>query len=250
MRQTILLADDSSTIQRLVTQTFADADFEIVSVSNGDAAIKKFEDIRPSVVLADIYMPGKNGYEVCTYVKNHPSRSATPVVLLVGAFDAFDEEVGKQAGAAASIIKPFEPRALVELVRSVLPQEGTEVQESRQDVRQEARPDVLDEVPAMTRHQSSTVPESITIPEPHPPASGAPPMGAEESDLLGLSSIFQEPQGFHAASTGISEEEIERIADRVIQRLSVQVIEDIAWDIVPDITEKIVREELKRIDES
>jgi response regulator RpfG family c-di-GMP phosphodiesterase len=196
------------------------------------------------VVLADIYMPGKNGYEVCTYVKNHPSRGATPVVLLVGAFDAFDEEIGKQAGAAASIIKPFEPRALVELVRSVLPQEGTEVQETRQDARQETRPEVVDEVLAVAQHQSATVSH------PQPVVSGTPAIVADESDLLGLSSIFQEPQAGQVASTGISEEEIERIADRVIQRLSVQVIEDIAWDIVPDITEKIVREELKRIDES
>src|SRR3989442_13288508 len=88
MRRTILLADDSPTIRRLVTQTFADANFKIVEVSNGDAAIKTFEEVRPSVVLADIYMPGKNGYEVCTYIRNHPTLSAVPVVLLVGAFDA------------------------------------------------------------------------------------------------------------------------------------------------------------------
>ena len=98
MRRTILLADDSPTIRKLVTQTFADSDFDVVSVSNGDAAIKTFEEKRPSVVLADIYMPGKNGYEVCRYIRNHSELSATPVVLLVGAFDAFDEETAKQSG--------------------------------------------------------------------------------------------------------------------------------------------------------
>ena len=80
MKRLILLADDSLTIQRLVTQTFADGQFEVVSVSNGDAAIRKFEEVRPDVVLADIYMPGKNGYEVCSYIKNHPQLSGTPVV--------------------------------------------------------------------------------------------------------------------------------------------------------------------------
>ena len=80
MQKTILLADDSPTIRRLVTQTFADADFEIVSVNNGDAAIKTFEEMRPSVVLTDIYMPGKNGYEVCSYIRRHPELNATPVV--------------------------------------------------------------------------------------------------------------------------------------------------------------------------
>src|SRR6516162_5047069 len=120
MRKTILLADDSPTIRRLVTQTFADADFKIVEVSNGDAAIKAVEEVRPNLVLTDIYMPGKNGYEVCTYVRSHSVLSATPVILLVGAFDAFDEETAKQAGATANIKKPFEPKALVELVTSVL----------------------------------------------------------------------------------------------------------------------------------
>ena len=90
MKRVILLADDSPTIQRLVAQMFVDANFEIVSVSNGDAAIRKFEELKPSVVLADIYMPGKNGYEVCAYVKKHAERSDTPVILLAGAFDAFD----------------------------------------------------------------------------------------------------------------------------------------------------------------
>ena len=206
MKRKILLADDSPTIQRLVKQTFEDADFEIVSVSNGEAAIKKFEEIHPSIVLADIYMPGKNGYEVCQYIKQHQTLSGTPVVLLVGAFDAFDEEKAKEAGAASNITKPFEPSSLVELVTTVLAE---------------------------------------------PPEETVPPAEAKEEDLFGLEEIFTEEKPAEAAPQGgISDEEIDRIADRVIQRLTTQVIENIAWDIVPDITEKIVREELKRIDES
>ena len=221
MRRTILLADDSPTIRRLVTQTFADGNFDIVEVSNGDAAIKALEEVRPSVVLADIYMPGKNGYEVCAYVRNHPKLNAIPVVLLVGAFDAFDEDTAKQAGATANITKPFEPGALIELVRSILPPEDEEAEET-----------VL-----------------AALSQPAPPEAGAYPVVGE--DLLGLETIFKdEPLPSEAGSGAISEEDIDRIADRVIQRLSAQVIESIAWDIVPDITEKIVREELKRIDES
>src|SRR5437762_905452 len=123
MRRTILFADDSPTIRKLVTQTFADGDFDVVSVSNGDAAIKALEEKQPSVVLADIYMPGKNGYEVCNYVRNHPQMRTTPVILLVGAFDAFDEDTAKKSGATANITKPFEPGSLIELVMSVLPTE-------------------------------------------------------------------------------------------------------------------------------
>src|SRR4029453_10195104 len=128
MRRTILLADDSPTIRRLVTHTFADANFQIVEVNNGDAAIKSFAEGRPSVVFADIYMPGKNGYQVCAYIRSHEELNRTPVVLLVGAFEVFDEDTAKQAGATASITKPFEPAALIELVTSILQQADGESQ--------------------------------------------------------------------------------------------------------------------------
>ena len=120
MRRTILVADDSPTIQRLVTETFADAEFDIVSVSNGEAAIRKIEEIHPAVILADVYMPGKDGYELCAYMRRHASLSSTPVILLAGAFDVFDEDAARETGAASTITKPFEPQALVDLVSSVL----------------------------------------------------------------------------------------------------------------------------------
>src|SRR5262245_7849787 len=207
MRRTILLADDSPTIRKLVTQTFADGDFDVVSVSNGDAAIKALEEKKPSVILADIYMPGKNGYEVCGYVRSHPQLKATPVVLLVGAFDAFDEATAKQSGATANITKPFEPGSLIELVMSLLPAASKET-------------------------------------EPQTPSG----QSGDDADLLGLNEIFKKGQAPPAAPTAasITEEEIDRIADRVIQKLSTQIIENIAWEVVPDITEKIVREELKK----
>jgi CheY-like chemotaxis protein len=121
VKRLILLADDSSTIQRLVSQTFAGGEFDVVCVSNGDAAVRKFEEVRPDVVLADIYMPGKNGYEVCAAIKKHAEMGDTPVVLLAGAFDAFDHETANQVGAVAHITKPFEPQALVNLVTSLAP---------------------------------------------------------------------------------------------------------------------------------
>src|SRR5438094_4884563 len=130
MKPKILIADDSPTIRRLVTQTFADGSFENVEVSNGGAAIQTFDEARPSIVLADIYMPGKNGYEVCSYVRSHATLRATPVVLLVGAFDAFDEGMAQGAGATANITKPFEPAALIDLGKSLVSAGGRTVPEA------------------------------------------------------------------------------------------------------------------------
>ncbi len=234
MRRTILLADDSPTIQRLVTSTFADGDYEIVSVSNGEAAVRKIEEIHPHVVLADIYMPGKNGYEVCSYVREHDVLSDIPVVLLVGAFDAFDEERARTIGANAHITKPFEPQALITLVESVLPPPESD------DLVAEEKTIIV---------PPAAIPESAPAPALSPAADRREPVHHED-DLLGLESLFPEPVPEpQSAAAAVTEQDIDRIADRVIQRLSAQVIESIAWEIVPDITEKIVREEIKRTNE-
>ncbi len=121
MKRTILLADDSPTIQRLVAQTLDGGSFELVSVNNGDAAVEKFDEFRPSAVLADIFMPGKNGYEVCSFVKGHPALDQTPVILLVGAYEAYDEDEATRVGANGRITKPFEPQQLLDMVTSMVP---------------------------------------------------------------------------------------------------------------------------------
>jgi len=234
MRRTILVADDSPTIRRLVTQIFADANFRIIEVNNGDAAIKTFEEVRPSVVLADIYMPGRNGYQVCDYVRSHPQLGQTPVILLVGAFDAFDDDAAKKAGATASITKPFQPSVLIDLVTSILPADSPVDSPA-------AEPPAVQSIstfePVLERTAAAASPAPVAV--------STVPEVAEPEDLLGLGSIFKD-ETKAASGTMMTEQDIDRIADRVIQRLSTKVIESIAWDVVPDITEKIVREELKR----
>lgn len=192
MKRLILLADDSPTIQRLVAQMFAGGEFDVVSVSNGDAAVRKFEEVHPDLVLADIYMPGKNGYEVCAAIKKHPELSDTPVVLLAGAFDAFDEGAAKQAGAAAHITKPFEPQALLNLVSSLAPKGSAR---SRPAVERPAPQEKEEKVAARTAEKlassspaaPATVeePEHAPLPQPEPAlerltlVSSEPPAAAE-----------------------------------------------------------------------
>ena len=116
MKRTILLADDSPTIQRLVTQTFAEGEFEIVSVSNGDAAVKKFEELRPELVLADIYMPGKNGYDVCAEMKGDPALHEIPVVMLTSSRESRDVEECYALGVNSYIVKPVDFESFVAAV--------------------------------------------------------------------------------------------------------------------------------------
>lgn len=122
MGRKILLADDSITIQKVVNLTFSDEGIEVVTVGNGELAIRKLADVRPDIVLADIYMPGKNGYEVCEYVKTNPQFAHLPVLLLVGAFEPFDQSEAARVKADGHLTKPFESRALVATVTRLLAQ--------------------------------------------------------------------------------------------------------------------------------
>jgi CheY-like chemotaxis protein len=259
MRQTILLADDSPTIQRLVNQTFADTRFDVVTVNNGDAAIRKFDEIEPDVVLADIYMPGKNGYEVCAHVRSHATLSSTPVILLVGAFDAFDDAIATRAGAAAHITKPFEPRALVELVTSTAPKVAKASKTVNEDPSAKAVEPVIPESVKTVETVETLAEVETTAPIPaEKPAekeiqpvvetASDPVIMAESSDLLGLAHLFppEVATGQGKVAAHLTDEEIDKIADRVIRKLSAQVVESIAWDVVPDIAAKILRDELKK----
>jgi CheY-like chemotaxis protein len=122
MPTTLLLADDSVTIRMVVGISFANEDVTLVTVDNGDDALARAREIRPDIVLADVVMPGMNGYEVCEAIKSDPQLRHTPVLLLTGTFEAFDEGRAARAGADGHITKPFEARALVEQVNARLAQ--------------------------------------------------------------------------------------------------------------------------------
>jgi CheY-like chemotaxis protein len=108
MPRHLLLADDSVTIQKVVGITFAAEDFTVTTVDNGEDALARAREQRPDVILADVVMPRRNGYELCEAVKSDPALSGVPVLLLAGAFEAFDEARAKAVRADGHIGKPFE----------------------------------------------------------------------------------------------------------------------------------------------
>lgn len=120
MGKTLLLADDSVTMQKVVGITFANEDIELVVVDNGDAALERSREIRPDIVLADVGMPGLNGYELCEALKQESDLRHVRVILLTGTFDTYDEDRARAVGADAHVSKPFEAQALVEQVHTLL----------------------------------------------------------------------------------------------------------------------------------
>lgn len=120
MAKKILLADDSITIQKVISITFASEDYDLIIVGDGDAAIKKAKEEKPDLVMADVAMPGKTGYEVCESLKNDPELGNIPVILLAGTFEPLNKEEAKKVKADDSIIKPFESQELIDKVRELL----------------------------------------------------------------------------------------------------------------------------------
>lgn len=121
----ILVADDNSNIQKMVGLALKDQGIDVVAVGNGEAAVRKISDIHPDLVLADVFMPVRNGYEVCQYVKQDAALAHIPVILLVGAFDPLDEQEAQRVGADGVLKKPFvPPDPLIAMVKAALTRAG------------------------------------------------------------------------------------------------------------------------------
>ena len=109
MPATILVADDNSNIQRMVTHELRGEGFNVIAVGNGEAAVRKISELHPDLVLADVFMPVRTGYEVCEFVKKNEALAGIPVVLLIGAFDPLDEAEVQRVRADGVLKKPFVP---------------------------------------------------------------------------------------------------------------------------------------------
>jgi CheY-like chemotaxis protein len=116
----ILVADDSITIQKVVELTFSREDFVLVQARSGEEALRKAKEQRPDLVLLDLVMPDRNGYEVCAALRADPGLQSVPIILLAGTFEPFDKDKGLRAGANDFVTKPFESQALIGKVKHLL----------------------------------------------------------------------------------------------------------------------------------
>jgi two-component system chemotaxis response regulator CheY len=109
----ILLADDSVTAQNMGRKILADAGYEVITVNNGSAALKKIAEHRPDLIVLDVYMPGYSGLEVCQRLKEVAETARIPVLLTVGKLEPFKTDEAKRVRADGFIVKPFEASELL-----------------------------------------------------------------------------------------------------------------------------------------
>lgn len=126
MARKILLADDSVTAQNMGRRILSDAGYDVTTVNNGSAALKRIAESKPDLIVLDVYMPGYGGLEVCQRLREAPETARIPVLLTVGKLEPFKAEEAKRVRADAFIVKPFEASelltALTKLEDKIVPQ--------------------------------------------------------------------------------------------------------------------------------
>ncbi len=201
----ILIADDNTNIQKMVSLALEERGIKVVSVGNGEAAVRRIPDVDPDLVLADIFMPVRNGYEVCEFVKKDQRFSHVPVILLVGAFDPLDEKEARRVGADGVLKKPFvPPDPLIAMVTSALeknPRVAAELAKAKEAKEQVVEMPPAPELEIPARAEPKPLPE---FPEPTP----------EEAALVygfgkGRRTLEDEPEAAKAPKAEFSENEAE-----------------------------------------
>jgi len=273
MPHRLLLADDSVTIQRVIELTFAEEGVEVVSVGDGDAAIAKLESGRFDIVLADVGMPGRDGFDVASFVRSRTDLSGVPVVLLTGALEPLDQVRVAESGAAAVMVKPFEPQMVIAKVRELLG--GAPAKPASADAPQAAPSrvtsaddyfDRLDKAfaglnPSLEPRETRTpLPEApappaapVAAPPPAPHAEEPSPSAAGSRLADTFATLLAVEQGELPPSALLPPEQpndrelVDRVARRVIEQMGDRAVRELAADIVSRTAERLVREEIDRI---
>ncbi|MBA3323153.1 MAG: response regulator, partial [Pyrinomonadaceae bacterium] len=117
-RRTLLVADDSPTVRKVVSLTFGDEGVEVLTAGSGREALEQLQTVVPDLVLADALMPEPDGYQLCEHIKNDERLRHVPVVLLVGTFEPFNEAEARKVGADDVLTKPFQ--SIRDLIKRVM----------------------------------------------------------------------------------------------------------------------------------
>lgn len=269
MAKTLLLADDSVTIQRVIELTFAHEDVRVVSVSDGRRAVQWMDTESPDIVLVDVEVPDLDGYAVASHVKTSDRLKHVPVLLLAGAFEPVDQARVQSIGCEGVLVKPFEPQQLVSRVRALLDRAGASANGSGPDHRnaRRAEGELATVTPFPSRPTPHLEPEPLeppsrpvweslapappqdrperTAPPPQPEPPPAAPRVSLASAFTALLAAEQsnQPSTPAAPAAPVSEATVEDAVRRVLVRMT----DELVRRIVVETAERLIREEIEKI---
>lgn len=209
MSRRLLLADDSVTIQKVIEITLSDKDYILSVASNGDEALQMAINESPDLILADVFMPGLNGYELCEAIRNNEALKNVPVLLLAGTFEPFDEAKSHAVGANDWIVKPFSSQGLVDKVEELLAQVPVEKEWKASPSQSPGDQDLLQALEEVVASQSTTKPVDTEVASAFEPAAEVEDIAPETEGFSPFSFDIDEP----AAESPI---EVETTGDRLV----------------------------------
>jgi DNA-binding response OmpR family regulator len=247
---TLLLSDESPTVQRLIAMTFADQDIQVTSVTDGEEAIARMSVDRPDIVLASIATPRRSGYDVAAFVKSAPALASIPVLLLAAAFEPVDDVRVAQVRADGVLVKPLDPRLVVTRVKALLdrsPVAGPAGEPPHVTALPTAPAAPTAESPDEGGDYFARLDAAIAQRAPlHRPAS-ADDVGTVPTvdDLLkpGTAAAPTVPP----SAPVVSEALVDAVTRQVVERLGPGAVRDVVADVVADVAERLIREEIARI---
>ncbi|MEW6456356.1 MAG: response regulator [Acidobacteriota bacterium] len=217
MTYKLLLADDSFTVQKIVTLTFSEIGFEVHVVRDGNFFIDTLREINPDVILLDINLPEKDGYELCEELNKSDDYSEIPIFLMKGAFDSPDEEKLKNLKYQEIISKPFDASSLAGKIKEILEErEKVELPSFLPEQNQLEKKEMINEI----KGEAPEIPQKI----------------AEEE---------KKEEGYPI----LSDELIERIIEKLVKKISPEVVKEVASKVIPEIAEIYIKQEIERVKE-
>ena len=272
MPHKLLLADDSVTIQKVIELTFADEDIEVVAASDGKQALDMLPAERPDIVLADVGMPERDGYDVAAFIKGRPDLSHIPVLLLTGAFEPIDEGRARASGCDGVLVKPFEPQMVINRVKELIagrrPAAGMATQSTPARAAVPPQPgmpaaEYFDHLDSVFAREAP--PARPPAPRPAPaapvgsiagvPSAGSAPVGTTARPPASAPTLAEAFAALLAAEQGkvappppvneqaLREDVIEEVTRRVIGQMTDAAVREVALEVA----ERVVREEIERI---
>lgn len=258
MPKTLLLADDSVTIQRVIELTFAHEDVRVVAVSDGRRALQWLDGERPDVVLADVDVPEVDGYQIASHVKSASRLKDVPVLLLAGAFEPVDQERVRQIGCDGVLVKPFEPQQLVTRVKALLAREPEAVLAG---VASGEAVGSVTAFPGLRGGFGGGEPEPLEPPSrpvwqiglpdtpPVKPAADAAPATAPapKVSLVNAFSALLAAEQTSAPAAKPAQAVTEATVEDAVRRVLVKMTDDLVRRIVVETAERLIREEIEKI---